>query len=45
MISEDQNKWDKILLVIANYLVKNDTVAFKDLNLAACICQIKTIIQ
>ena len=43
MISEDQNKWDKILLVIAEYLVKNDTVAFKDINLMACLTELKSL--
>ena len=43
MITEDQNKWDKILLVIAEYLVKNDTVAFKDINLMACLTELKSL--
>lgn len=45
VISDNVNKWDNILICIANYLIKNDTVAFKDLNLTACICELKTIIQ
>lgn len=43
MITEDVNKWDKILLIIANYLVKNETVAFKDINLMACLTEIKSV--
>lgn len=43
MISEDSNKWDRILITIANYLVKNDTVAFKDINLMACLAELKTL--
>ena len=43
MIAEDVNKWDKILLIIANYLVKNETVAFKDINLMACLTEIKSV--
>ena len=45
IITNDVSKWDNVLICIAEYLIKNDTVAFKDLNLAACICQIKTFIQ
>ena len=45
VITDKVMKWDNVLICIADYLVKNDTVAFKDLNLVACICQIKTIIQ
>ena len=43
MITEDTNKWDKILLVIAEYLVNNDTVAFKDINLMACLTELKSL--
>ena len=43
MITEDVSKWDKILLIIANYLVKNETVAFKDINLMACLTEIKSV--
>lgn len=45
VITDKVMKWDNVLICIADYLVKNDTVAFKDLNLVACICQIKGIIS
>ena len=42
-ISNDTNKWDKALIIIANYLYKNSTVAFKDLNLMACLTELKNL--
>lgn len=42
-ITNDREKWDLIFICIAEYLIKNNNVAFKDLNLMACICDIKLI--
>ena len=44
VITTDTNKWEKIIVIIAKYLSVNDTVAFKDLNLMSCLCEIKETI-
>ena len=41
MISPEMSKWDNVIIIIAKYLALNDTVAFKDLNLMSCLCEIK----
>ena len=41
VISQDKSKWDDILLIIADYLFKHETVAYTDINLAACLIEIK----
>ena len=44
MITQDMSKWEDCLIIIASYLSKNNIVAFKDLNLMGCLCEIKKII-
>ena len=43
LITQDVSKWEKCLIIIANYLYKNSTVAFKDLNLMACLAELKNL--
>lgn len=45
VITQNKNLWDNIIIYIADYLSKNDIVAFKDLNLSACIANIKLLLQ
>lgn len=45
LITTDVQKWDVIFSKIAEYLYRNPTVAYKDLNLMACLCDIKLSIQ
>lgn len=45
MITNNQNEWDSILLKIADYLYKHETVAYPDINLVACLIEIKTILR
>lgn len=45
MITGNQNDWDNILLKIAEYLYKHETVAYQDINLVACLIEIKSILQ
>lgn len=45
MITDVQSLWDDILLIIADYLYKNETVAFTDINLTACLVEIKKKLQ
>ena len=45
VITQNKNLWDNIIIYIADYLSKNDVVAFKDLNLSACIANIKLLLQ
>lgn len=42
-LTQDRNRWEFILVKIADYLFKNNTVAFKDLNFMACLVEIKNI--
>ena len=42
-ITQDVSKWDRCLIIIAEYLYKNSTVAFKDLNLMACLVELKNL--
>ena len=44
IITTDINKWEDIIITIAKYLKDNDVVAFKDLNLMSCLCEIKDLI-
>lgn len=41
MITKTQSLWDDIVVLIAEYLYKNETVAFTDMNLVACLIEIK----
>lgn len=41
----DRNKWEMIVVKVADYLYKHPTVAFKDLNLMACLVELKNIIN
>ena len=43
LITDDVAKWENCLIIIANYLYKNSTVAFKDLNLMACLAELKNL--
>ena len=43
-LTQDRNRWEFILVKIADYLFKNNTVAFKDLNFMACLVEIKNIV-
>ena len=43
LITQDVSKWENCLIIIANYLYKNSTVAFKDLNLMACLAELKNL--
>ena len=45
LISNDIKVWDKIIVIIAKYLSQNDNVAFKDLNLMSCLCEVKESIM
>lgn len=45
MITGNQNEWDNILLKIAEYLYRHETVAYPDINLVACLIEIKTILR
>ena len=40
-ITTDKSKWDNIVKIIAEYLYRNNFVAFPDINFAACIIEIK----
>ena len=44
MITPDMSEWEDCLIIIATYLSKNNIVAFKDLNLMGCLCEIKKVI-
>jgi len=45
MITTTQSLWDDILLIIADYLFKHETVAYPDINLVACLIEIKKKLQ
>lgn len=45
MITGNQNEWDEILLKIADYLYKHETVAYPDINLVACLIEIKSLLR
>lgn len=45
MITNNTELYDSILLIIADYLFKNETVAYTDINLCACLIEIKRVIQ
>lgn len=45
LLSSNSNDWDKILIKIAEYLYKHETVAYTDINLIACLIEIKNILQ
>jgi DNA polymerase III gamma/tau subunit len=45
MITPNVNKWEVILVKIAEYMFRHPTVAFKDLNLMACLTEIKRTIS
>ena len=40
-ITTDKSKWDNIIRIIAEYLYRNNSVAFPDINFASCIIDIK----
>ena len=40
-ITTDKSKWGNIIRIIAEYLYRNNTVAFPDINFASCIIDIK----
>lgn len=40
-ITSDKNKWGNIIRIIAEYLYRNNFVAFPDINFASCIVEIK----
>lgn len=44
MFSTNSSCWDDILLKIAEYLYRNETVAYPDINLAACLIEIRKLI-
>lgn len=44
MITTNKDKWEQILVKIAEYMFRHPTVAFKDLNLMACLVEIKNIL-
>lgn len=44
LLTSDKNKWENIIIKISEYLYRHPTVAFKDLNLMACLIEIKHII-
>ncbi len=43
LVTDNVAKWENCLIIIANYLYKNSTVAFKDLNLMACLAELKNL--
>jgi DNA polymerase III delta prime subunit len=45
MITTTQSLWDDILLIIADYLYKHEFVAYTDINLVACLIDIKKKLQ
>lgn len=45
MITTNQSDWDKILIKIAEYLYKHETVAYTDINLISCLIEIKEILR
>lgn len=45
MITESQSCWDDILLLIAEYLYRHESVAYPDINLVACLIDIKKRLQ
>ena len=45
MITTNQSDWDKILIKIAEYLYKHETVAYADINLIYCLIEIKEILR
>lgn len=45
MITTNKDKWELILVKIAEYMFRHPTVAFKDLNLMACLVEIKNIVS
>ena len=40
-ITSDKTKWDNIVRIIAEYLYRNNSVAFPDINFASCLIDIK----
>ena len=44
-ITPNKNYWDNIIKIIAEYLYRNNFVAFPDINFAACIVEIKNLIN
>lgn len=45
MITTNQSLWDDIILKISEYLYKHETIAFPDINLMACLIEIKSILK
>lgn len=43
-ITLDKSKWDNIIRIIAEYLYRNNFVAFPDINFASCIIDIKQVL-
>lgn len=44
-ITTDKNKQSNVIRIIAEYLYRNNFVAFPDINFAACIVEIKNLIN
>jgi DNA polymerase III delta prime subunit len=44
MITENKSLWDDVILKISEYLYKHETMAFPDINLMACLIDLKKII-
>ena len=45
LITNDVNKWDNILVIIAKYLYQHNFVAFPDINFVSCLMEIKNILK
>lgn len=45
LITNDVNKWDMILVIIAKYLYQHNFVAFADINFVSCLMEIKNILK
>lgn len=45
LLTSNKNKWDELLVKIAEYLFKHSSVAYYDLNLMACLIELRNIIN
>ena len=45
MITDKQSLWDDIILKISEYLYKHETIAYPDINLMACLIEIKDVLK
>lgn len=45
LLTSNKDKWDELLVKIAEYLFKHSSVAYYDLNLMACLIELRGIIN